>query len=134
MRYRKQTTLAASAARLQEKNPYEILGISQDAGPGEIRKAYLKKLRLSPPEKDPEGFKAIRHAYSMLQDTGQRKALDLTLFKSESGIVLPSVGVTDFTDYFKERIFRFLLASSDFCIDDFSGHFHDISAGIKKLK
>jgi curved DNA-binding protein CbpA len=134
MRYRKKTTPAAGAVQVQEKNPYEILGISQGAAPGEIRKAYLKKLRLSPPEKDPEGFKAIRHAYSMLQDTGQRKALDLTLFKSESGIVLPSVGVTDFTYHFKERIFRFLLASSDFYIDDFSSRFHDISEEIKKLK
>lgn len=134
MRYRKKTTLAAGAARLQEKNPYEILGISQDAAPGEIRKAYLKKLRLCPPEKDPEGFKAVKHAYSLLQDTGHRKALDLTLFKSESGIVLPSVGVTDFTYHFKERILHFLLASSDLYIDDFSSHFHDISGEIKKLK
>lgn len=134
MRHRKETISPADAGREKERNPYEILGISQDASPGEIRKAYLKKLRLSPPEKDPEGFKAVKHAYTLLQDTSQRKTLDLNLFKNESGIGLPTAAVPDFTYYFKDRIFRFFLASSDFYIDDFSSHFFDISNEIKKAK
>jgi curved DNA-binding protein CbpA len=118
----------------REKNPYEVLGISQDASPGEIRKAYLKKLRLSPPEKDPEGFKAVKHAYSLLQDSVQRKTLDLSLFKSESGIGVKAVPVPDLTPFFTDRILRFFLVSSDFYIQDFSSDFHDISHEIKKLK
>lgn len=118
----------------KEKNPYEILGISRDAAPAEIRNAYLKKLRLSPPEKDPEGFKAVKHAYTLLLDTGQRKALELTLFKDESGIAPPQPPMPDLTHYFRDRIFRFFLASSDFYIEDFSGRFLDISNEIKKLK
>ena len=89
MRHRKTPPPIDTGAN-REKNPYEILGISPGAAPAEIRKAYLKKLRHSPPEKDPEGFKAVKNAYTRLQDSGQRQAVELSLFKTESGIVLPS--------------------------------------------
>jgi len=133
MRHRK-TTPPIDAGAEQGKNPYEILGISPDAAPAEIRKAYLKKLRHSPPEKDPEGFKAVKHAYTLLQDGGKRKAIELSLFKSESGIALPPPAASDLSHYFKDRILRFFLASSDFYIEDFTSHFFDISKEIKKLK
>ncbi|MBE3120236.1 MAG: hypothetical protein IMZ50_15970, partial [Candidatus Atribacteria bacterium] len=42
---------------VQDATPYEILGVAETAAFGEIRKAYLAKVRLSPPERDPEGFK-----------------------------------------------------------------------------
>lgn len=115
------------------KNPYEILGISREASPGEIRKAYLKKLRLSPPERDPEGFKAVKHAYTLLQDAEQRKALDLKLFKKESGIEIKPGPPPDLMNFFTLRLLRFFLASSDFYIPDFSRDFRDITQEIKAL-
>lgn len=131
MKHGKKITPAGAAPA---KNPYEILGISREASPGEIRKAYLKKLRLSPPERDPEGFKAVKHAYNLLQDAVQRKALDLKLFKKESGIEIKPGPAPDLMNFFTLRLLLFFLASSDFYTRDFSRDFHDITEEIKALK
>jgi curved DNA-binding protein CbpA len=131
MKHGKKITPADAAPA---KNPYEILGISREASPGEIRKAYLKKLRLSPPERDPEGFKAVKHAYTLLQDAVQRKTLDLKLFKKESGIEIKPGPPPDLMNFFTLRLLRFFLASSDFYTRDFSRDFRDITQEIKSLK
>ena len=47
---------------------YETLGLSPDAGEAEIKKAYFRLVRLHPPEKDPEQFQQIRHAYELLKE------------------------------------------------------------------
>ena len=47
---------------------YEVLGLSADASPGDIKKAYFRLVRLHPPEKDPEAFQQIRRAYELLKD------------------------------------------------------------------
>ena len=47
---------------------YETLGLSPDAGESEIKKAYFRLVRLHPPEKDPEQFQQIRHAYELLKE------------------------------------------------------------------
>ena len=119
---------------MSAENPYDILDISETASFEEIRKAYLKKVRLSPPEKDPEGFKIIRKAYNLLKDSGQRKMLDLSLFRRESGLAEIKDQKYDFVGLFKDRIFRILLYSSDLYIKDFKRHFHDIKDEIRKLK
>ena len=42
-----------------DENPHNILGVPQDADAAEIRTAYLKKIKLYPPEKFPtETFQA----------------------------------------------------------------------------
>ncbi len=119
---------------LKEKNPYEVLEISQDADNGLIRKAYLKKLRLFPPERDPEGFKLVNNAYSSLKDIEKRKIIDLNLYKTESGIKIKFLPDPDLNQLVKDRISRFFLASSDLYIDNFSDSFNDITDDIKKLK
>jgi curved DNA-binding protein CbpA len=131
---RKKKKIETAVSKKIEQSPYEVLGVDQSASFQEIRKAYLKKLKLSPPEKDPEGFKAVKLAYTILKDIEKRKTLDLTIIKTESGINLPSLPGTDFTDLFKDRIFRFALPSSDFYIKDFRRNFCDITNEIKKLR
>lgn len=116
------------------KNPYEILDITETASFEEIRKAYLKKVKLCPPEKDPEGFKVIRKAYSLLKDGEQRKRLDLTLYRRKSGLKLINNEDYNFNSLFKDRIFRLLLYSSDLYVKNFKTHFHDITDEIRKLK
>lgn len=47
---------------------YEILGLSQGASQGEIKKAYFRLVREYSPEKHPEEFREIREAYEVLKD------------------------------------------------------------------
>ena len=122
----------------KETTPYEVLEISETASGEEIRKAYIKKVRSSPPEKDPAGFKAVRKAYGILKDSGNRKTLDLSIFRKSSGI---DIGTdmggdyeTDFALIFKDMIFQLLLTASDFYIKDFGMHFKEIDGEIRKLQ
>lgn len=55
---------------------YQILDLTQAATPEEIKRAYYRLVRLHPPEKDPEKFKAIRSAYETLSDPKARAAYD----------------------------------------------------------
>lgn len=46
----------------------EILGLTEKAGQDEIKRAYFRLVRQHPPEKDPEKFQQIRHAYEVLKE------------------------------------------------------------------
>ena len=59
------------------ENPHNILGVSRDAGLGEIRRAYLTKIKEYPPEKFPAEFERVRDAYTMLSDARYRTRLML---------------------------------------------------------
>lgn len=53
-------------------SPFDILGISQDANPQEIRAAYLKRALEVHPDKpggDKEAFQHLVHAFEVLSDT-----------------------------------------------------------------
>ena len=54
------------------ENPATILGVAPEAGPEEIRAAYLRLLRQYPPDRAPEQFQRIRAAYEILSDPRQR--------------------------------------------------------------
>ena len=60
-----------------DEDPQDILGVPQDAGPGEIRTAYLNKIKEYPPEKFPAEFERVRDAYTMLSDARYRTRLML---------------------------------------------------------
>ncbi len=55
---------------------YNLLQIPNDASKSDIKKAYFKLVRVHSPEKDPDGFKAIRHAYELLMDDDERARYD----------------------------------------------------------
>jgi len=117
-----------------ESTPYEILGIPETASPEEIRQAYLRKVRLSPPEKDPEGFKEIRKAYGLLEDRAKKRELDLSLFKTTCDLDLDTGKEYDFDALFRQRLFRLLLSSSDLYAKDFSRHFRHMDGEVRKLQ
>ena len=48
---------------MAEKNYYEILGVAKDADEAAIKKAYAARIREHRPDRDPEGFRAVRAAY-----------------------------------------------------------------------
>ena len=55
-----------------DQNPQNILGVPQDAKAGEIRTAYLNKIKEDPPEKFPAKFERVRDAYTILSDVRYR--------------------------------------------------------------
>ena len=52
---------------------FEVLGIDRSATNEEIRRAYYRKVKQHPPEKDEEGFKRVRSAYEVLSDPKARE-------------------------------------------------------------
>ncbi|MBW3657172.1 MAG: J domain-containing protein [Actinobacteria bacterium] len=57
---------------------YDILGVSRDASPDEVKRAYRKKARESHPDAggDEDTFKQVTHAYQVLSDPQKRARYD----------------------------------------------------------
>lgn len=78
------------------KNYYELLGVSRDAAPDEIKRAFRKLARQYHPDLNPgnqeanERFKAINEAYSTLSDPSLRESYDARLNGVKSERVNPS--------------------------------------------
>ncbi|MBK9578812.1 MAG: J domain-containing protein [Fibrobacteres bacterium] len=53
-------------------NDWELLGIAATTDRTELKRAYNRKLREHPPEKDPVGFMRLRAAYERLQEAFDR--------------------------------------------------------------
>jgi DnaJ-class molecular chaperone len=70
-----------------DENPQHILGVAQDAKSGEIRTAYLNKIKEYPPEKFPAEFERVRDAYTILSDAHYRTRMMLQLADPEASLV-----------------------------------------------
>jgi curved DNA-binding protein CbpA len=54
------------------KTPYRILDVVTDANDAEIKRAYLKKVKECPPDRDQEAFQLIHNAYISIKDIKSR--------------------------------------------------------------
>jgi curved DNA-binding protein CbpA len=63
-------------------DPYEVLGLANDADEAEIRRRYLELVRQSPPDREPERFAAVRAAYDEVRDPARR--LESQLFRAST--------------------------------------------------
>lgn len=78
-------------------NPFDVLGVDEDASDADVKKAYFQMVRQFTPEKHAERFKQIREAYDLLKDPSQRlEAKVFSFMKSSSapdseGVELPPI-------------------------------------------
>jgi curved DNA-binding protein CbpA len=72
---------------LPDADPYRILGISENSGQEEVRRAYLEKIRQYPPDHSPEEFERIRDAYAVLSNPLQRSRTELFSVNPEQSLV-----------------------------------------------
>ena len=59
------------------ENPFDVLGLPEDATDADIRSAYLSKVKEHPPDRAPAEFERIRDAYEILRDPRSRAHLML---------------------------------------------------------
>ncbi len=59
-----------------ESDLYEVLEVPSNANDDAIRTAYFRMVRAHPPDKDPQAFERIRHAYQTLSNREARQDYD----------------------------------------------------------
>jgi curved DNA-binding protein CbpA len=55
------------------QTPFEILDVAEDADDAAIKKAYLKKVKECPPERQAEAFQKIRSAFEAIETDKRRR-------------------------------------------------------------
>jgi preprotein translocase subunit Sec63 len=62
-------------------NPFHMLGVGENTGNEEIRRAYLDAIKAAPPERDAERFAELTRAYESIKD--ERARYEYILFNQD---------------------------------------------------
>jgi len=58
-------------------DPFEVLGVPEDADDAAVQAAWLEAVRQFPPDRDPVRFQAAREARELIRDEASRRRLRL---------------------------------------------------------
>ncbi|MBD3344173.1 MAG: DnaJ domain-containing protein [Chitinivibrionales bacterium] len=72
---------------MDERNPYDILGVEPGSTDQEVRRAYLDLIRKHPPDLHPQEFALISNAYEKIKT--EKNRLEYDLFSTDPGIEYP---------------------------------------------
>ena len=79
---RRSRRLASTTRAALLADPYELLGVSSDASPEEIKLAYRKRTKALHPDVNPspnaaDAFRRVNRAYAVVSDASRRSRFDL---------------------------------------------------------
>jgi len=98
-------------------DPYSILGLESQADEAEIKRAYFRKVREFPPEREPQKFQEIRRAYEKLKDDEFRSLLNL--FRIQAPLTVPNRRRPAYDlSVHTEDLLRFALSVQDISMED----------------
>lgn len=76
-------------------DPFAVLGVTESADDGAIRRAYVRLVRQHPPERDPDGFRRVRAAYEAVRsgpDRAVRRLLEAPRLPDVDGVIQAMAG------------------------------------------
>ncbi len=111
---------------LSTVDPYEVIGVAPTASQEQITQAYFARVRESPPERDPAGFKRLRAAYDRVKTPEKRLETDMTRFAPWPEPELPAAPPLDLS-VSRDDVFRAARAFSDLARTEWREDYREIS-------